>query len=394
MILGVAKESYPDERCVALVPSSVPPLVAAGLEVIVESGAGERAGHTDDEFVAKGARLASRAEVFETSDVLVQYRGPGVNLLYGDDDLKLTHPGQVLIGMQNPLGNPECVRDMAERGLSVFALELVPRITRAQSMDVLSSMATVAGYQAVIEAAAHLPKLFPLMMTAAGTLKPARVFVVGVGVAGLQAIATAKRLGAVVEAYDVRPAVRDQVTSVGARFVEFDLDTEGAEGAGGYAQEQDDEFIRRQQAQMKEVVVRNDVVITTAAIPGKKAPVLVTADMVAGMAPGSVIIDLAAQHGGNCELSDPGEGLVQAHGVTIVCTADIVSRKPYHASQMFSKNVETFLISLMSEGRIAVDPDDEVATGTVVCQDGHVVHPRVLELLGQPPVTEPERGTA
>lgn len=388
MILGVPRESHPMERCVALVPSSVAALTAAGIEVVVETGAGERAGYPDAEYEAKGARITPRAEVFESADVIAQFHGPGDNLMYGDDDLGRCRAGQTLVGLQDPLNNPDGTREMAERGLTVFALELMPRITRAQSMDVLSSLATIAGYQAVLEAAALLPRLFPLMMTAAGTLKPARVFVVGVGVAGLQAIATAKRLGAVVEAYDVRPAVRDQVISVGAKFVEFDLETGDAEGEGGYAKAQGEAFLQRQQAQMREVVVRSDVVITTAAVPGMKAPILVTADMVAGMAPGSVIVDLAAQHGGNCELSDPGEGLVQAHGVSIVCTADIVSRKPYHASQMFSKNLEAFLLSFVTEGQFSVNMEDEITAATIVCRDGDVIHPRVRELLERAPLPE------
>jgi len=283
--------------------------------------------------------------------------------------------------MQDPLGNPAGTQAMATAGLTGFSLEMVPRITRAQSMDVLSSMATVAGYQAVLEAAAHLPKLFPMLMTAAGTLAPTKAFVVGVGVAGLQAIATAKRLGAVVEAYDVRPAVKDQVVSVGAKFVEFDLETEGAEDKGGYAKEQSDEFIRRQQEQMQAVVARNDVVITTAAIPGRKSPVLVTEPMVQAMAPGSVIVDLAAERGGNCELTRRDE-VVKAHGVTILGPTDLVSRKPHHASQMFSKNVETFLKSLVKDGELVLDLEDEVTAGTLLCRDGEVVHPRVRDLLG------------
>ncbi len=394
MIVGIAKESYPGERRVALVPASVTALTAAGLEVVLEQGAGDEAGYPDSEYIAKGARVVPRAEVFASADILLQVRGPGDNIMYGDEDLAQARAGQVLIGMQDPLGNTEMVRQMAEKGVTAFALELVPRITRAQSMDVLSSMATVAGYQAVIEAAAQLPKLFPLMMTAAGTLKPARVFVVGVGVAGLQAIATAKRLGAVVEAYDVRPAVRDQVISVGASFVEFDLETRDAEDKGGYATEQSEEFLRRQQEQMKEVVARNDVVITTAAIPGKKAPVLVTADMVAAMAPGSVIIDLAAERGGNCELSDVHQGVVKAHDVTIVCVADMVSRKPFHASQMFSQNIQAFLKPLIQEGELVLNMEDEITAGTLMCRDGEIVHPRIRELLGLAPEAVPEGGGA
>jgi NAD(P) transhydrogenase subunit alpha len=394
MIVGIAKESYPGERRVALVPASATALTAAGAEVLVEGGAGDEAGYLDSSYAAKGARIVPRADVFANADILLQVRGPGDNVMHGDEDLARIRRGQVLVGMQDPLGHPEVVKQIAEKGATAFALELVPRITRAQSMDVLSSMATVAGYQAVLEAASRLPRLFPLLMTAAGTLQPARVFVVGVGVAGLQAIATAKRLGAVVEAYDVRPAVRDQVTSVGASFVEFDLETHEAKDGSGYAAEQSEEFLRRQQEQMKEVVARNDVVITTAAIPGKKAPVLVTADMVSAMAPGSVIIDLAAERGGNCELSDAKLGLVEAHDVTIVCAPDLVSRKPFHASQMYSKNIETFLKSLIAEGELVVDMEDEITAGTLLCRDGEVVHPRIRELLGLAPAATSEGGVA
>ena len=378
MIVGVLREAAVGERRVALVPASVPFLAKSGLEVVVESGAGAAAGYLDEAYTEKGARLADRTSVLGEAQILVQVTGPGAVPGAQLDSLK---KGLVLVGMQDPLGNPAGTQAMASAGLTGFSLEMVPRITRAQSMDVLSSMATVAGYQAVLEAAATLPKLFPMLMTAAGTLAPTKAFVVGVGVAGLQAIATAKRLGAVVEAYDVRPAVKDQVISVGAKFVEFELETEGAEDKGGYAKEQSDDFIRRQQEQMLAVVARNDVVITTAAIPGRKSPVLVTEPMVKAMAPGSVIVDLAAERGGNCELTRKDE-VVVAHGVTILGPTDLVSRKPHHASQMFSKNVETFLKSLMKDGELVLDMEDEVTAGTLLCRGGEVVHPRVRELLG------------
>jgi len=386
MIVGVAREQGPGERRVALVPASIVPLVKVGLEVMVEDGAGESAGYPTSEYAGKGAQVVSRSDLFQRADIILQVNGPGVDAVTaGLDDTKR---GQVLIGMQDPLGNPEAIAAMAALGVTAFSLEMVPRITRAQSMDVLSSMATVAGYQAVLEAAAHLPRLFPMLMTAAGTLAPTKAFVVGVGVAGLQAIATAKRLGAVVEAYDVRPAVRDQVISVGAKFVEFDLETAGAEDKGGYAKEQSEEFIRRQQEQMLAVVERNDVVITTAAIPGRKSPVLVTEPMVKAMAPGSVIVDLAAERGGNCELTRADE-VVVAHGVTILGPTDLVSRKPYHASQMFAKNVETFLKSLLVDGQLNIDLNDEVTVGTLLCREGEVAHPRVRELLELPPLPAP-----
>ncbi|MBM4130390.1 Re/Si-specific NAD(P)(+) transhydrogenase subunit alpha [bacterium] len=381
MIAGVPREEKAGERRVALVPASAAALRKHGFELVVEAGAGLAAGFTDEDYAAHGARLAARGEVFAAADIVLQVNGPGQE--GADADLARCRAGQVLVGLQDPLGHPRGTAALAARGVTAFSLELVPRITRAQSMDVLSSMATVAGYQAVLEAAAHLPRLFPMLMTAAGTLTPARVFVVGVGVAGLQAIATAKRLGAVVEAYDVRPAVKDQVLSVGAKFVEFDLETAGAEDRGGYAKEQSAEFIRRQQEQMLEVVARNDVVITTAAIPGRRSPVLVTAPMVAAMAPGSVIVDLAAERGGNCELTRAGE-IVTAHGVTILGPVDLPSRKPYHASQMYARNVETFLKSLAPKGEFRVDTADEVVAGTLLAQGGEVVHPRVRELLGLP----------
>lgn len=385
MIIGVTRETAAQERRVALNPASAAALIKVGFSVLLEEGAGVAAGFPDEEYRARDVALADRGEVFARADIIVQVRGPGSHAGGLEADLPLCRKGQVLVGMQDPLGNPLAVAAMAEKGVTAISLELVPRITRAQSMDVLSSMATVAGYQAVLEAAAHLPRLFPMLMTAAGTLAPAKVFVVGVGVAGLQAIATAKRLGAVVEAYDVRPAVKDQVISVGAKFVEFDLDTAGAEDKGGYAKEQSAEFIRRQQEQMQAVVARNDVVITTAAIPGRKSPVLVTAPMVAAMAPGSVIVDLAAERGGNCELTRADE-VVVAHGVTILGPTDLVSRKPYHASQMFARNIETLLRSLSKEGNLNLDPADEVVAGTLLCRDGEVVHPRIRELLGLPAV--------
>ncbi len=388
MIIGVTRETAAREKRVALNPVSAAALIKAGLEVRCERGAGLAAGFPDGEYEEKGVVLCDRADVFAQADIIVQVRGPGSHPEGLENDLPLCRKGQILVGLQDPLGNPQAVAAMAEKGLTVLSLEMVPRITRAQSMDVLSSMATVAGYQAVLEAASHLPRLFPMLMTAAGTLAPARVFVVGVGVAGLQAIATAKRLGAVVEAYDVRPAVKDQVISVGAKFVEFDLETQDAEDKGGYAKEQSDEFIRRQREQMQEVVARNDVVITTAAIPGKRSPVLVTEPMVEAMAPGSVIVDLAAERGGNCELTRADE-VVTAHDVTILGPTDLVSRKPYHASQMFARNIETLLLSLYRDGALDLDPDDEVVAGCLLCRDGEVEQPRIRELLDLPPLAAP-----
>lgn len=380
MVVGVPRETFPNERRVAVTPDSVPLLRKAGLDAVVEHGAGVAAGFSDDEYRTAGAAVARREEVFEAADVVVQVRALGANPDAGRADLPLLRPGHVLVGLCEPLVAHEATTALAERGVTLFSLELMPRITRAQSMDVLSSMATVAGYKAVLLAANRLPRMFPLLMTAAGTVKPARVLVVGAGVAGLQAIATARRLGAVVEAYDVRPAVREQVESLGARFLELALEESSAEGAGGYARALGEEFYRRQRELMARAVSASDVVITTAAVPGKKAPVLLTSDMVAAMRPGSVVVDLAAERGGNCELTRPGE-TVEVGGVTVDGPLDLASSVPYHASQMFARNVAVFLGHLVSDGALEVDPEDEITRGTLVCREGMVVHPAVREAM-------------
>jgi NAD(P) transhydrogenase subunit alpha len=356
------------------VPASIAAMKKAGIDVIVESGAGERAGFPDAAYRDKGAHIAaSRADVF-AADVVLQVRV---------GELPLMRAGQVVIGMADPLGSPEMVRDLAARGVTALALELIPRITRAQSMDVLSSMATIGGYKAVLLAANTLPRMFPLLTTAAGTITPAHVFIVGVGVAGLQAIATARKLGAVVEAYDVRPAVKEQVQSVGAKFVELPLETAQAEDKGGYARAQDEAFYQRQREMMTRVVASNDVVITTAVVPGKKAPVLVTAEMVRGMAPGSVVVDLAAERGGNCELTRPDE-VVLEQGVTILGPTNLPSTVPYHASQMYAKNITTFLLHLVKDGAVSIDAGDEITRDTLIARGGEVVNPRVRAALGLP----------
>jgi NAD(P) transhydrogenase subunit alpha len=374
MRIGVPVEQFPGEQRVALVPASIAVLKKAGFDVLIERGAGERAGFPDTAYQDKGAQIAaSRADVF-AADVLLQVR---------TGDVGQMRQGQVVIGMADPLGSPEPVREIASRGVSAFALELIPRITRAQSMDVLSSMATIAGYKAVLLAANTLPRMFPLLTTAAGTITPAHVFIVGVGVAGLQAIATARKLGAVVEAYDVRPAVKEQVQSVGAKFVELPLETGQAEDKGGYAKAQDEAFYQRQREMMARVVASNDVVITTAVVPGKKAPVLVTADMVRGMAPGSVIVDLAAERGGNCELTRADEVVVEK-GVTILGPTNLPSAVPYHASQMYAKNITTFLLHLVKDGAVKLDPADEITRDTLIAQGGEVVNARVRQALGLP----------
>ena len=381
MVVGIPAETFPGERRVATVPAVVPALMKAGLDVLLEPGAGAAAGFPDADYVEKGAALATdRAHLFATGDVVLQVRALGANPDAGRADLDLLRPGQVVIGLSEPLGAPAAARELAARGATAFSMELIPRITRAQSMDALSSMATIAGYKAVLVAAEALPRMFPMMMTAAGTVTPARVFVVGAGVAGLQAIASARRLGAKVEAYDVRPAVKEQVESLGASFVDLPLDTAGSEDAGGYAKAQDETFYARQREMMGRVVAASDVVVTTALIPGRPAPVLVTDAMVAGMTPGSVVVDLAAERGGNVEPSRPDE-VVTAHGVTVLGPTNLPSTVPYHASQMYARNVSALLLHLVRDGAVALDPDDEITTGTLVSRDGEVVHPRVRELL-------------
>jgi NAD(P) transhydrogenase subunit alpha len=384
MIVGVVRESFPHEARVALVPAGVQRLTRAGLDVLVEPGAGVAAGYDDASYADKGAEIASdRDAVFARADVVLQVRCLGANPDHGRADLVRLRAGQAVIGTCEPLTEHEATRATAATGATLFSMELMPRITRAQSMDILSSMATIAGYKAVLLAANALPKLFPMMMTAAGTLAAARVFVVGAGVAGLQAIASARRLGAVVHAYDVRPVVREQVESLGGKFVELELETDTAEDAGGYAKELGEDFYTRQREMMLSVVADSDVVITTAAIPGKKAPVLVTREMVEGMHRGSVVVDLAAERGGNCELTEPGQR-VDHNGVTILGPLNIPAEVPYHASQMYSKNVTTFLLHLVKEGELVIDVDDEITRGTLITRDGAVVHERVLEAQGAP----------
>ena len=371
---------FPGERRVALVPAGVAPLVKAGFEVLVEAGAGESAGYPDKQYLDKGAKITTNRDEVFAADVVLRVRAAGANAGADAADHRRLKRDGLVIAMCDPLGVPKAVEPYAAAGTSLFALELLPRITRAQSMDVLSSMATVAGYRAVLLGALALPKMFPMLMTAAGTITPAKVFIVGVGVAGLQAIATAKRLGALVSAYDVRAAVKDQVTSLGAKFVEMQLDTAQAEGKGGYAQAMDEAFYRKQREMMARVVAENDLVITTAAVPGKKAPILVTAEMVAGMAPGSVLVDLAAERGGNCELTRPGETVVH-QGVTILGPANLPSEVPYHASQMYAKNASNFLLHLAKGGQLKLDLEDEIIRETLVTHGGKVVLARVQELL-------------
>ena len=380
MIIGIPKESFPGERRVALTPEAVASLAKEGAEIVIESGAGEAAGYPDPLYEERGAQCAGRADLFGRADVILQVRTLGANPEEGRADLELLRQGQVLVGTAEPLTALDQLQELAGKGATLFAMELMPRITRAQSMDVLSSMATVAGYRAVLMAAQALPRMFPLMMTAAGTLTPARVLVIGAGVAGLQAIATARRLGAVVQAYDVRPAVKEQVESLGARFVELDLDTGDSEDAGGYAKAQGEEFYQRQREELGKVVAENDVVISTAAIPGRPSPLLITAEAVAAMAPGSVIVDLAAERGGNCALTRADETVVEG-GVQILGPLNLPATAPYHASQMYAHNISTFLKHLIEEGELKYDLEDEITRETLVLRDGEVVHARIAELL-------------
>jgi len=381
LILGVLREADPDERRVALVPLAVPGLMKAGAEVLIQANAGQKAGFTDDQYVAKGAIIAAdRADVFARSHVILQVRSLGACSEHSDADLGLLRKEQILIAGCEPLWCPESIGKAAATGATVFALELVPRITRAQSMDILSSMATIAGYRAVLLAAIESPRMFPMMMTAAGTLKPARVLVIGAGVAGLQAIASARRMGAVVFGYDIRPAVKEQIESLGGKFVVLDVKADNAESAGGYAKQMSDEFYRQQREALKKVIADCDVVITTAAIPGKKAPILVTREMVEAMAPGSVVVDIAAERGGNCEVTIAGE-TVELNDVKILGPVNLASSIPTHASEMFSKNITTFLMLIIKSGVVKIDTSDEIIRETLVTQNGEVVSDRVRELL-------------
>ncbi len=384
MIIGIPKESFPGERRVAMVPSVVPGLTKAGFEVAIEAGAGVSAGYLDKDYADKGAKvLAGRADVFKTADVVVQVLCYGSNDRTGKDDVALYRQGQFLVGFLRPQGSVETLKEIASKGVASFSVELMPRITRAQSMDALSSMATVAGYKAVLLAADTLPRLCPMLTTAAGTVTPARIFIIGAGVAGLQAIATAKRLGAVVSAYDVRPAVKEQVQSLGGRFVELPIEAKDAQDARGYATAQDETFYQRQRELLGKVVAESDVVITTAVVPGKKSPVLVTEAMVKGMAPGSVIVDLAAERGGNCELTESGRTVVKHH-VTIVGEINLASTVPYHASQMYAKNIATFLTHLFKGGKPELNLDDEITRDTLITRGGDIVHGRVREYFKLP----------
>lgn len=384
MIIGVPKESFPGERRVALVPAVIPNLSKAGLEMLVETGAGDQAGYPDSHYTSKGARIAaSRAEVFGSADIIVQVLCYGSNDVTGGADVPLMRRGQLLIGFLRPFGTLEVLQEIAATGVTSFSVELMPRTTRAQSMDALSSMGTICGYKAVLDAADLLPRIFPMLTTAAGTITPARVLVIGAGVAGLQAIATARRLGAVVSGYDLRPAAKEQVLSLGGRFVELPIEAQGAQDERGYARAQDENFYARQRELLGRVVAESDVVITTAVVPGKKAPVLITKEMVHGMAPGSVVVDLAAERGGNCELTKRGESVV-VNGVTIIGRINVAGNVPHDASQMYARNLTSFLQLLVKNGQITINLEDDIIRETLVTQGGEIVNPRVRQFFSLP----------
>ena len=384
MIVGVPRESYPGERRVAIVPAVVPILAKAGFEVIVEVGAGEQAGYPDAAYIDEGAKiLPDRASVFTVADIIVQVLCYGSNDVTGKADLPLLRRGQVLIGFLRPFGSADVIQEIAAAGVTSFSVELVPRTTRAQGMDALSSMGTICGYKAVLLAAETSIRIFPMMTTAAGTITPARVFVIGAGVAGLQAISTARRLGAVASAYDMRAASKEQVQSLGGRFVELPIEAKDAQDARGYGTAQDETFYARQRELLTRVVAESDVVITAAVIPGKKSPVLITADMVKGMAPGSVLVDLASERGGNCELTRTGE-TVRQYGVTIIGAINLASSVPYHSSQMYARNISTFLAYMMKDGKLQLNQQDEIIRETMVTHGGEIVNTRVRDFFKLP----------
>jgi len=384
VIIGVPRETYPGERRVALVPMVIPALTKAGFEVMVETDAGIQAGYPDSQYTEKGAQIVTaRSALFEKADIILQVLAYGSNDITGKNDLPLLRRNQILIGFLRPFGSREVIQEIAGSGVTAFSVELVPRTTRAQSMDALSSMGTICGYKAVLIAADSHPRIFPMLTTAAGTITPARVFVIGAGVAGLQAIATARRLGAVASAYDLRPAAKEQVQSLGGRFIELPIEAKDAQDAHGYARAQDENFYQRQRELLGRVVKDNDVVITAAVIPGKTSPVLVTEEMVKSMAPGSVIFDLAAERGGNCELTKAGATVVR-HGVTIIGAINVASGVPYHASQMYARNVTAFLLYIIKEQKLQLNLNDEIVRETLVTHGDEVVNVRVREFFGMP----------
>jgi NAD(P) transhydrogenase subunit alpha len=370
MRIGVVRETTPGERRVALVPETVGRLAKSGNEVIVERGAGEASSFPDRNYTDAGATIGDAWD----AELVLKVARPT------DDEVGRLRQGAVLIAFLQPLTNHALVRELARRGITALSMDAIPRITRAQPMDALSSQATVAGYKAVLLAAVALPRFFPMLTTAAGTIAPAKAFIIGAGVAGLQAIATARRLGAVVEAFDTRPVVKEQVQSLGAKFLEVDLGETG-EGAGGYAKELSEEAHRKEVELLAKAVKENDIIITTAAIPGRPAPKLITAEMVRSMKPGSVIVDLAAETGGNTELTEAGK-VIDVNGVRIDGTTNLPSTMPYHASQMYSRNIQSLLgLMVTKEGKLNLDMKDDVIKGTVITKDGEVVHEQTKKVL-------------
>ncbi len=388
MIVVVVKATAEDETRVALIPETCARLKKSGLDLLVESGAGAAAGFADGEYETAGARIApNAAAAFGEADAVVMVGSPS------PEEIIQIKSGTLLFCVLNPLSHHDAVGQLASRGVAAMSLDLMPRITRAQKMDILSSMSTVTGYKAVLLAAAALGKMFPMMMTAAGTITPARVLILGAGVAGLQAIATARRLGAVVEAFDVRPAVKEQVESLGAKFVEVAAEQEDAEDAGGYAKEMSEDYKKKQATLIAKRSAESDVVITTALIPGRPAPILLTTETVGKMRPGSVIVDLAAEGGGNCELTCLGE-TIRHRGVVIIGPKNLAATVPFHASQMFSRNVGAFLSDLTKEGRVELNMDDECVTGTLITHQGEIVHERVRKAMGLEPLVAPQGSPA
>jgi NAD(P) transhydrogenase subunit alpha len=379
VIIGVPAETTAGERRVALTPDAVKTLTGSGMEILVEAGAGVEAGFEDAAYTAVGARIEAETAAVFAADCVVKVQPPRERP-DGGHEVDALRKGALLVGFLRPLDEPDLAARLASQGVTAFSMELMPRITRAQSMDALSSMSTIAGYRAVILAAGALPKIFPMMVTAAGTIQPARVFVIGAGVAGLQAIATARRLGAVVEGYDTRPAVREQVESLGARFVELDLDTGDAEDSGGYAKAQSDAFYQKQREELGKRLAGSDVVITTALVPGQRAPLLIDEAAVQGMRTGSVIVDLAAEKGGNCACTDP-EQTVKAHGVEIIPGDNLPSDIPANASQMYAKNLTTFLKHLAPEGEVVLDLDDDITSGAMLAHEGRITNERVASMV-------------
>jgi len=377
MRIAVPVEQQPGEARVALTPDSVKRLAGSGIEVVVEKGAGARAGFVDDEYESAGAIIADRGAILSGAQVLACVNRPEPK------DFDRLKAGTVIIGFLKPLDEPAALEPVVSGQLTAFAMELIPRITRAQSMDALSSMATVAGYKAVIIAAEHLPRMFPLLMTAAGTVPPAKVLVLGAGVAGLQAIATARRLGAVVEAYDVRAAAGQDVKSLGAKFLEVDLGSIETQDVGGYAKELSPEALKLGRDMVTKRAAQSDVVITTAQVPGRKAPLMLTEEAVEGMHPGSVVVDLAASTGGNCALTQPGETVVH-NGVSIMGPLNLAATVPAHSSQLYSRNITTFLGLIVDKGNLKIDMDDEILKGACVAYQGGSVHPKVAAALGNP----------